>query len=424
MIPFEAFLMSSGVTTDSRNVPNNSIFFALNGERFNGNEYALKALDSGAKFAVVDEGIFQDSRIIKVANVLESLQECARAYRRHLGIPIIGLTGSNGKTTCKELFHAVLSTQYETFATKGNFNNHIGVPLSLLSIPINSDIAIIEMGANHQNEIALLSSICEPNIGYITNFGKAHMEGFGGIEGIIKGKCELYDHLRKAEETAMVSFDDILQMKNSKSIHQFGFGQNTGLITWAPVRSSEFAQVNIFHEYGSYNIQSLLSGSFNEQNIAAAACIGHHYNVAPNLIKVAIESYVPQMNRVEWRATESNKVLLDAYNANPTSMKLSIESFSRWYKKDGILILGDMFELGEASAFEHQSIVDYLVELSLQNQSILIGRHFSATDWVGAKFESTEALADYWKVKGAPRDVSILLKGSRVIALETLINML
>ena len=424
MIPFEAFLMSSGVTTDSRNVPNNSIFFALNGERFNGNEYALKALDSGAKFAVVDEGIFQDSRIIKVANVLESLQECARAYRRHLGIPIIGLTGSNGKTTCKELFHAVLSTQYETFATKGNFNNHIGVPLSLLSIPINSDIAIIEMGANHQNEIALLSSICEPNIGYITNFGKDHMEGFGGIEGIIKGKCELYDHLRKAEETAMVSFDDILQMKNSKSIHQFGFGQNTGLITWAPVRSSEFAQVNIFHKYGSYNIQSLLSGSFNEQNIAAAACIGHHYNVAPNLIKVAIESYVPQMNRVEWRATESNKVLLDAYNANPTSMKLSIESFSRWYKKDGILILGDMFELGEASAFEHQSIVDYLVELSLQNQSILIGRHFSATDWVGAKFESTEALADYWKVKGAPRDVSILLKGSRVIALETLMNML
>ena len=182
MIPFEAFLMSSGVTTDSRNVPNNSIFFALNGERFNGNEYALKALDSGAKFAVVDEGIFQDSRIIKVANVLESLQECARAYRRHLGIPIIGLTGSNGKTTCKELFHAVLSTQYETFATKGNFNNHIGVPLSLLNIPINSDIAIIEMGANHQNEIALLSSICEPNIGYITNFGKAHLEGLAALK--------------------------------------------------------------------------------------------------------------------------------------------------------------------------------------------------------------------------------------------------
>ncbi|MEC8457961.1 MAG: UDP-N-acetylmuramoyl-tripeptide--D-alanyl-D-alanine ligase [Bacteroidota bacterium] len=424
MVPFEAFLMSSGVTTDSRNIPNNSIFFALKGERFNGNEYALKALDSGAKFAIVDEGIFHDSRIIKVANVLESLQDCARSYRRHLGIPIIGLTGSNGKTTCKELFRAVLSKKYEIFATKGNFNNHIGVPLSLLNIPRNSDIAIIEMGANHQNEIALLSSICEPNIGYITNFGKAHLEGFGGVEGVIKGKSELYDYLRKTKQKAMVSFDDVLQMNNSEGIQTFGFGQNAGLITWAPSSSSEFARINIFSEHSSYSVQSLLSGSFNEQNIAAAACIGHYYKVAPNHIKEAIESYVPKMNRVEWRTTESNKVLLDAYNANPSSMKLSIDSFSKWHRKDGILILGDMFELGEASAFEHQSIVDYLIALNLQNQSILIGRYFSATDWVGAKFESTEALADYWKEKGAPRDASILLKGSRVIALETLMNML
>jgi len=424
MVPFEAFLLSSGVTSDSRNIPTDSIFFALKGERFNGNQYAIQALESGAKFAVVDEGSYQDTRIIKVSNVLESLQECARSYRRYLGIPIIGLTGSNGKTTNKELFHAVLSKKYRTFATKGNFNNHIGVPLSLLNIPRNSEIAIIEMGANHQKEISLLSSICEPNVGYITNFGKAHLEGFGGIDGVIRGKSELYDYLRATDQTAMVSFDDVIQMENSKGIHQFGFGQTTGLITWAPASSSEFAQVNIFSEQGSYSIQSLLSGSFNEQNIAAAACIGHHYNVASNHIKEAIESYVPQMNRVEWRATKSNKVLLDAYNANPTSMKLSIDSFSKWHKKDGLLILGDMFELGEESAFEHQSIVNHLNSLDLQNQSILIGKHFNTTNWVGPKFESTEKLADYWKEKGAPTDASILLKGSRGIALETLMNLL
>jgi UDP-N-acetylmuramoyl-tripeptide--D-alanyl-D-alanine ligase len=424
MSPFEAFLMSSGVTTDSRDIPIDSIFFALKGDRFNGNDYALKALELGAKYAVVDEGDHTDPRIMEVKSVLESLQQCAKEYRRHLAIPIIGLTGSNGKTTNKELFHAVLCKRYKTFATKGNFNNHLGVPLSLLSIPKNSELAIIEMGANHQKEISLLSSICEPTIGYITNFGKAHLEGFGGLNGVIKGKSELYDYLRIANKTAMINLDDDIQIEKSKDLNHFGFGISNGIITWSSSSHSEFAKVNIRSQNRSYSIQSLLSGAFNENNIAAAACIGHHFDVAPKDIKEAIESYVPKMNRAEWRATKSNNVLLDAYNANPTSMKLSIDSFSKWHKQDGLLIIGDMFELGEEAAFEHQVIVNLLISLELQHQCILIGSHFGDTDWLGLKFENTKELAAFWKKEGAPKDASILLKGSRGIALETLLELL
>ncbi len=424
MTPFEAFLNSSAVTTDTRSIPQGSIFFALKGARFNGNSFALHALELGAAYAVVDEPVGKDNRLILVDNVLEALQDCARAYRRYLGIPIIGLTGSNGKTTNKELFNAVLNTTFKTYATAGNFNNHIGVPLSLLRIPRDSELAVIEMGANHQKEIAQLAAICEPTIGYITNYGKAHLEGFGGVEGIIKGKSELYDYLRSSDGLAMVNLNDSIQIENSTGINQFGYGTGEGLIQWSPLSTSEFAGVQIVYGEASYSIQSQLSGSFNEQNIVAAACLGHHMGVDTKLIKSAIESYAPTMNRVEWRETAANKVLLDAYNANPTSMKLSVESFASWHKQDGLLVLGDMFELGEESGAEHQAMVNYIRELQMDDQTVLVGHHFGATDWSGLQFSTTDELANYWKGKGAPKDASILLKGSRGIALEALLSLL
>ena len=424
MTPFEAFLNSSSVTTDTRSIPQGSVFFALKGARFNGNSFALEALELGANYAVVDEPVGKDDRLILVDNVLEALQDCARAYRRYLGIPIVGLTGSNGKTTNKELFHAVLHTTFKTYATEGNFNNHIGVPLSLLRIPRDSELAVIEMGANHQKEIAQLAAICEPTIGYITNYGKAHLEGFGGVEGIIKGKSELYDYLRSSNGLAMINLDDSIQIEKSTGINQFGYGRGEGLIQWTPSGTSEFAGVHIDYGGESYPIQSQLSGSFNEQNIVAAACLGHHMGVDAQAIKSAIESYAPKMNRVEWRETAANKVLLDAYNANPTSMKLSVESFATWHKQDGLLVLGDMFELGEESGTEHQAMVNYIRELQMEDQTVLVGHHFGATDWSGLQFSTTDELANYWKEKGAPKDASILLKGSRGIALEALLSLL
>lgn len=424
MTPFDAFLNSTGVTTDTRSIPQGSIFFALKGARFNGNEFALQALQLGASYAVVDETVGEDERLIQVDDVLTALQDCARSYRRYLGIPIVGLTGSNGKTTNKELFHAVLNKKFKTYATAGNFNNHIGVPLSLLRIPRDSELAVIEMGANHQREIALLASICEPTLGYITNYGKAHLEGFGGVAGIIKGKSELYDYLRGAGAKAMVNLDDPIQIEKSQNIDQFGFGSEEGFVRWSSHSKSEFAGVRISCGADSYFIQSQLSGSFNELNIVAAASLGHHFGVDALDIKEAIEAYAPKMNRVEWRETAANKILLDAYNANPTSMKLSVESFAKWHKENGLLVLGDMFELGDESEAEHQEMVDTILGLGLAGQCILVGEHFGRTNWTGLQFETTEELATYWKEKGAPKDASVLLKGSRGIALEALLPLL
>ena len=424
MTPFQAFLDSSAVTTDTRHIPRDSVFFALKGARFNGNDFALKALELGAKYAVVDEVLEDDPRLIVVKDVLDALQGCALEYRRFLNIPIIGLTGSNGKTTNKELFHAVLNTTFRTYATEGNLNNHIGVPLSLLRIPRNSELAVIEMGANHQGEIALLSRICEPSIGYITNYGKAHLEGFGGVEGIIKGKSELYDYLRTSNGVAMINNDDPIQREKSKGIPSIDFGHREGLSLWEGQSEGEFAAVRVKFNNENYVIQSQLSGAFNEHNIIAAATLGHHFGIDSNRIKDAIESYTPKMNRVEWRTTYHNRVLLDAYNANPTSMQLSIESFVKWHKENGLLVLGDMFELGQLSAQEHEAMVQLITDLGITEQTILVGEHFGATRWTGLQFATTEALADHWKEKGAPKGASILLKGSRGIALESLLSLL
>lgn len=427
MSPFEAFLSAKRISTDTRNIIPGSVFFALKGARFNGNDFALQALEQGARYAVIDEEVASnDPRLVRVDDVLKALQDCARSYRRQLGIPIIGLTGSNGKTTNKELFHAVLSKKYRVHATKGNFNNHIGVPLTLLAIPENAELAVVEMGANHQGEIAELARICEPNVAYITNFGKAHLEGFGGVEGIIKGKSELYDYMRAAKDSGLIllNADDPIQVDKSAQCHQhYSFGTRKADVLWRPLVRGEFAAIVFEFENQEYNVQSQLSGYFNQQNIAAAVALGLHFEVEPDAIVEAIEEYTPSMNRVEWRTTPNNRVLLDAYNANPTSMALSLESFAKWHK-DGLVVLGDMFELGDASKQEHEAIVQLVESLGLGEQCILVGDHFGRCAWSGLHFAHVAELANYWEEKGAPKDASILLKGSRGIALERLMDQL
>ncbi len=421
---FEAFLSCGSVCTDTRSIVPGSVFFALKGASFNGNTFALQALQAGAAFAVVDEDVGEDERLIKVSDVLSALQECALEYRRHLNIPTIGLTGSNGKTTTKELFNAVLKTKYKVHATKGNFNNHIGVPLTILSAPKETEILIVEMGANHQKEIEHLASIAEPTLGYITNYGKAHLEGFGGVEGIIKGKSELYDYIAQTPKgLALVNADDAIQFEKSAACSRTTFGKTNAQFTYAIEEYDEFAGIQFSIGTTSYTIKSNLSGSFNCVNLASAVALGHYFDVPAPAIVQALTDYVPAMNRIEWRKTASNRVLLDAYNANPTSMSLSIENFAKWHK-NGWLVLGDMFELGEASAVEHQAIVELVQRTNMKKRCILVGKHFCSTNWKGLQFATTGDLETYWKENGAPKDAAILLKGSRGIALEQLLHLL
>ena len=421
---FEAFLSCGSICTDTRSIVPGSVFFALKGVSFNGNTFALQALEAGAAFAVVDENVGDDERLIKVSDVLTALQGCALDYRRHLDIPTIGLTGSNGKTTTKELFLAVLKTKYKVHATKGNFNNHIGVPLTILSAPKETEMLIVEMGANHQKEIGQLASIAEPTLGYITNYGKAHLEGFGGVEGIIKGKSELYDYIAQNEEgVALVNADDAIQLEKSAACRRTTFGKTNAQFTYTVEEKDEFAGIQFSIATASYNIQSNLSGSFNCTNLAAAVALGRYCDVPAPAIVQALTDYLPAMNRVEWRKTASNQVLLDAYNANPTSMSLSIENFAKWHK-DGWLVLGDMFELGEESAAEHRAIVKLVQRINMEERCILVGKHFGITSWRGKQFPTTGDLKTYWKENGAPKDAAILLKGSRGIALEQLLPLL
>jgi UDP-N-acetylmuramoyl-tripeptide--D-alanyl-D-alanine ligase len=425
MTPFEAFMNCGTVSTDTRNIVPGSVFFALKGARFNGNEFAEEALKQGASFAVIDESAYAlPVGTIIVEDVLQSLQECARLYRKHLGIPVVGLTGSNGKTTNKELFHAVLSKKYKVHATPGNLNNHIGVPLTLLSMKEGTELAVIEMGANHQGEISELSNICLPNVAYITNFGKAHLEGFGGVEGIIRGKSELYRFIEHNGGRILLNLDDPIQMTQCSNCHDlYTFGNTQGNLQWRPKQRSEFAAISFEWEGKNWDIQSQLTGDFNQTNIAAAVAMGTSCEVPVEDIITAIQEYKPSMNRIEWRNTGRNKVLLDAYNANPTSMALSIQNFAQWHP-EGWMILGDMFELGEASAMEHQNMVDLVVHSGMVKRTLLVGKHFAGTEWSGHKFDTAIDLANYWKEKGAPKDASVLLKGSRGIALEQLLPLL
>lgn len=401
------------VDTDTRTIRKNTIFFALKGDNFNGNAFAEQALILGASYAVVDQKEFKtNDRILLVTDVLESLQKLANFHRKQLNIPIISLTGSNGKTTTKELINVVLSKKYNTVATKGNLNNHIGVPLTLLSMTPKTELGIVEMGANHQKEIEFLCTICEPDFGYITNFGKAHLEGFGSMEGVIKGKSELYTFLLANHKTVFVNVDDHIQVERAKEINSVCFNTN----------DVQFIEVNPFVKlsYKNESIQSNLIGNYNFTNIAAAITIGAHFKVSETAIKEAIESYVPTNNRSQIIKTTHNTIILDAYNANPSSMKVALENFDTLKASSKVVILGDMFELGKESAQEHQAITEFVTAFNF-NQTFFVGANFHLTNTNKIQFKTYQELEDFLK-KNPLKNHSILIKGSRGMRLERILE--
>ncbi len=415
------FLRFPKVATDTRKIEEDSIFFALKGPNFNGNTFAAEALRKGAAFAVVDEPEYAtEANILLVDDVLETLQQLAVYHRNYSKAKIISLTGSNGKTTTKELIHAVLSKKYRTIATKGNLNNHIGVPLTLLRIAADTEIAIIEMGANHQKEIALLSGISQPDFGYITNFGKAHLEGFGGVEGVIKGKSELYDYLLHHDKHVFLNADDPIQKeKLSHYVRKIGFSQddpeyfNIRLLDTDPFIQLEFEKTRI---------STQLVGKYNFPNCCAAIVMGKYFNVAPKDIAAAIAAYVPADNRSQLMKKGGHHIVLDAYNANPTSMKAALESFAGTKGHPKVLFLGDMFELGASSREEHQGIADLAKALGFENV-YLVGEHFYATQSGFWRFRDFQALQD--QLQQYPISPShVLIKGSRGMAMERILDLL
>lgn len=420
---FELFLKNPKVTTDTRNIEKNSIFFALKGANFNGNSFANQAIEQGALAAIVDEKKYenQNKNIFYVNDALLALQDLARAYRNYLKIPFIGLTGSNGKTTTKELIAATLKEKFKVHFTYGNLNNHIGVPLTILSIPNDTEIAVIEMGANHQKEIELLCSIAQPNFGYITNFGKAHLEGFGGYEGVIKGKSELYDYLRNNHRTAFINLQDPIQVEKTEDIDIISFGTESGKYIIAPASSdSNYIAVAV----DGVKIQTNLTGSYNFSNISCAIAIGKHFGLSIDEIKNGIEKYTPTNNRSQIIEKEGYKIIMDAYNANPSSMEASLKNFST-FKGTKTVILGDMFELGETSDLEHNNIARLALDYGFE-YIYLLGKHFQNTDIQSnniIKLENKEEFTNYVKSNFKYTD-SILIKGSHGMRLDLLSDVL
>ena len=415
------FLKCNSVSTDTRNIKKNDMFFALKGDNFNGNTYAETAISNGAKYAVVDETAFNTfSETLLVDNVLEALQKLATFHRNYLEIPIIALTGSNGKTTTKELINAVLSQKYQTTATIGNLNNHIGVPLTLLSMTKDTEIGIVEMGANHLKEIEFLCNITKPDYGYITNFGKAHLEGFGGVEGVIKGKSEMYDYLIANNKTIFVNSNDAIQIEKTKNANRFSFGDSDQDVNVTFIDANPFVKLN----YHNLEINSQLIGDYNFTNIAIAITIGNYFKVEDSDIKTAIETYIPSNNRSQIIQKGTNKIILDAYNANPTSMKAALLNFD---KQEGhkVAILGDMFELGNEAKIEHQNITDLGLSLDI-DQIILIGENFynSKTNvQKGTQFKSFEDFKNNFDFSEIEKR-TLLIKGSRGMALERILELL
>ena len=415
------FLSSSGVSTDTRKIKEGNIFFALEGENFNANEFAAEAVEKGAQYAVVDEDVASGEAFIRVKDSLESLQELAAYHRRSLDLPIIGLTGSNGKTTSKELINAVLSKKFKTVATVGNLNNHIGVPLTLLSMNGETEIGIVEMGANHQKEIQLLSNIAQPDYGYITNFGKAHLEGFGSPEGVVKGKKELYDHLKEHGKTLFLNMDDPLQKVEAAYEHSFSFGEGEEVDVRVRYHIRDaFAGI----EAEDQKIFGKLIGSYNGRNMAAAYCIGRYFHVSAEDIRQALENYTPQNNRSQIIERNGNQIILDAYNANPTSMAAAVENFSAMNKSPKVAFLGDMFELGPTSNEEHQQLVSRLRESGIE-KIYLLGENFHRTE-AGEGMRKFRSFEDF-RNNFNPAEVQnslVLIKGSRGMALERILELI
>jgi len=421
-------------STDSRRVTPGGLFFALKGDSFNGNDYAEKALQAGCSLAVIDrDNCLADDRYILVDDVLSTLQQLSQMHRDAFSIPVIGITGTNGKTTTKELCHAVLSSALHAQSTRGNLNNHIGVPLTLLSLRPPVGIAIVEMGANHTGEIEFLCKLSKPGYGLITNIGKAHLEGFGSVENIIRAKSELYQYIGQNNGTLFVNGEDEILLRQSATYTKILYGKNTSnhcsgeIISTGPFIGIRYQVNKMFGKAQpgvTDYIQTKLVGSYNFGNIMAAVTIGHYFGVAASKIRQAIEDYQPQNNRSQLMKTELNTVLLDAYNANPTSMEVSLLNFLP-FRGEGptAVILGDMLELGAASESEHHHIFRLATESGF-DLAVLVGPEFCkvAKETENIKvFKNTEA-ASYWLQNHPIKNHHILLKGSRGIKMEDLVK--
>jgi len=415
------------VSTDSRNILENSIYFALKGERFDGNQFAKEALSKGARIAIVDDSSIVGPGIIYVANVLESMQQLAMLYRKLFNFSFIAITGSNGKTTTKELVYSVLSQKFNVLCTKGNLNNHIGVPLTLFNLRDSHQIAIIEMGANHVGEIANLCLIAQPDYGLITNIGKAHIGEFGGYDNIIKAKTELYDYISLQGKAIFINSEDALlnEHANKRDLVKTSYGENSS-ISASILSNNENLIIELKCMGEKRIVETHLYGSYNLPNVLAAASIGIAYRLTIDDVKKGIELYIPDNSRSEIRNTAKNKLLLDMYNANPSSMNVALNEFllkkEEGYRK--MCILGDMYELGEESLPEHSKLIKLLKENKVE--VITVGKNFIAADTsnqIYLKFEDVDACKIYLK-QNTPENYFILLKGSRGVKLERLLEVL
>lgn len=417
----QLFLQSTGACTDTRNIKENGIYFALKGERFNGNEYALSALEKGASWAVVDESIaIENPRLVRVGDVLQTLQDLAHVHRKHLGITVIGITGSNGKTTTKELMRDVLAKKYRLHATRGNLNNHIGVPLTLLELTGQHELAIIEMGANHLGEINLLSRIADPDLGLITNIGRAHIGEFGGYQNIITAKTELFEYLKSKNAKAFVHGESEILLEKSTGLEQFIYGRHPQSQVHCQLTS---ADPYLELDWEGQHIITQLIGDYNLSNICAAIALGKYFEVASSDIISAISEYDPDNNRSQLVEKAGRKIIMDAYNANPDSMEAALKNLSNMAGGSKLAILGDMLELGDESLSAHKKIIALANQLGLE--AVYVGPEFiqAAEDLKSNYFEKTADLASELEKHSLDSDL-ILIKGSRGIRLEGLLEIL
>ena len=435
---YQLYLQHPVISTDTRKIGSGSLFFALKGDKFDANTFAKQAIEAGAAYAIIDNPEYQlGDRYLLVEDVLTALQDLARHHRRQLQIPVVGLTGTNGKTTTKELINAVLSQHFKTQATQGNLNNHIGVPLTILTIDATHEAAVIEMGANHQKEIELLCSIAQPSHGMITNVGKAHLEGFGGVEGVKKGKGELYDFFRKSEShsAVFINSDDavLMEMAQARHLHHvvyYGTQDIDNLISGEIIENAPLLTVQWTNNTTgeTYTVKTQLTGAYNLNNILAAISIGTYFKLSAQEINAGIEGYQPKNNRSQIVQTATNTLICDYYNANPSSMTVAIENIGKISAKRKVLILGDMFELGDESPAEHLTVLQKALNTPV-DERIFIGKDFENQK---SKVKSQNQAATFYHtaedaiagLKASPiKNSTILIKGSRGMALERLVEL-
>lgn len=421
---YDLFIHNPQITTDSRNCPKGSIFFALKGDKFDGNQYAGKALASGCVYAVIDNpDYYIGERTILVDNVLKTLQQLAHHHRKVLGLPIIGITGTNGKTTTKELLAAVLSTKFNLLYTEGNFNNHIGVPLTLLRLTHDHEMAVIEMGASHPGDIKELVDIVHPNYGIITNVGRAHLEGFGSFEGVIRTKGELYDYIRRSKGKIFIKKENEYLQSIAKGIEQITYGNGDDAFASGQVVSCDPFLVFNWKQQGKlYTVETHIIGSYNLDNVLAAVAVGRFFKIPAERISRAIAAYEPTNNRSQFKKTDNNELIIDAYNANPSSMKVALDNFITMPVQPKAIILGDMRELGPTSDELHAEVVAQIKKGQF-DKVFLCGEHFSKVGKEFSPFATTEAMVEELR-KQPLKGYHILIKGSHSMGLEKLADIL